>query len=80
MQIYLYSTDIVTIYTKVVVDELKRFIFDPPIKGTVMDVQKWPIQKHKITFLENYMQNKHRTKILSALLFLPDSLQVARDL
>ena len=26
------------------------------------------------------MQNKHRTKILSALLFSPDSLQVAQDL
>lgn len=47
MQIYLYSTDILTIYTKVVVDELKRFVSDTPIKGTVTDVQKWPIQNAK---------------------------------
>ena len=38
-----------------------------------MDVHKWTTQKCKKTFLgffflANYVQNKHRTKILSALL------------
>lgn len=81
MQICSYSTDTMTIATtEVMADELRWFIFYVHIRGTDMDVQKWPIQKHEMTFFLNYVQNKHRTKIFSALLFSPDSLQVAQDL
>lgn len=36
--------------------------------------------KAQVTFFANYVQNKHRTEILFAFLFSPDSLQVAQDL